>query len=425
MEDYFEGLKYGYHQLRLQFVNHMVQERDILYDELVKDIKMCYGGFEDCETFTYKTYCQKMMQNKVWCDIVALKVIASMWAAKITVINADNLYRTDIRHEGLPQDADIVLLFNANYINGHYVSCLKTDGTNFMIGIPEVGEGYRRNTDRIERKLRGDHDWMEDGEEELICIPMSIYRKLIYKSEQYDKMKEIADEMEVEREDEGEEGGDLPPLPRMPDDKRPEGKKGGKADGKGDDGGGSGGVVVGDPKDPKTRKKRGGEFEPEKEFGENEIPDDMSVCPRCKVDQKTHSHLLSHIKKFHRYVFNFLCDECDKGFVSKYGYNMHKKTHKKEKIKCEKEGCTSEFSTKKSYKQYLRVFHPKGGMKDYKCKFKNCGKIFKTTSNLKQHERGCKNNPDRLELVCDICGKGKFYNQNKVQEHKRDIHGWH
>ena len=191
MEDYFEGLKYGYHQLRLQFVNHMVQERDILYDELVKDIKMCYGGFEDCETFTYKTYCQKMMQNKVWCDIVALKVIASMWAAKITVINADNLYRTDIRHEGLPQDADIVLLFNANYINGHYVSCLKTDGTNFMIGIPEVGEGYRRNTDRIERKLRGDHDWIEDGEEELICIPMSIYRKLIYKSEQYDKMKEL------------------------------------------------------------------------------------------------------------------------------------------------------------------------------------------------------------------------------------------
>ena len=314
---------------------------------------------------------------------------------------------------------------------------MKTDGKNFIIGVPEIGEGYRRNTDRIERKLRGDYDWRQKGEErklrgdydwrqkgeeEMVCIPLTLYKKLVYKSEQYDKMKEIAEEMEVEREDDDD---DVPQLPRMPDDKRGGGKKGGKGgDGKGDDGGGSG-AVIGDPKDPTTKKKRGGEYEPEKEFGEDEILNDSNVCPRCKVDQKSHSKLLSHIKKFHRDVFNFLCDECDKGFVSKYGFNMHKKTHLKEKIRCTKDDCGSEFSTQKSYKQHLRVFHPEGGMKEYTCQYKNCGKKFQTKSNLKQHERGCKKNPNRLKLVCDICGKGKFYNQNKLQEHKRDIHGWH
>ena len=131
---------------------------------------------------------------------------------------------------------------------------------------------------------------------------------------------------------------------------------------------------------------------------------------------------MSHIKKFHKDVFNFLCEECDKGFVSKYGFKMHQKFHEKEKIKCKKANCTSEFSTVKSYKQHLRVSHPEGGMKDLPCRY--CGKTFQTKSNLRQHERSCKQNPERLEVFCDICGKGKFYQANKVQEHKRDIHSW-
>ena len=40
MEDQVEGKKYGFHQLRLQAVDHMVLHRDVLFDELSKDIKM-------------------------------------------------------------------------------------------------------------------------------------------------------------------------------------------------------------------------------------------------------------------------------------------------------------------------------------------------------------------------------------------------
>ena len=58
-EDYFEGLKFGYHQLRLMMVLHLVEEREILFEEIKEDIKMCYGGIEDTETYTYKSYYKK------------------------------------------------------------------------------------------------------------------------------------------------------------------------------------------------------------------------------------------------------------------------------------------------------------------------------------------------------------------------------
>ena len=222
-EDFFQGMKYGFHQLRLQFVLHLVEQRKLLFDEIEDDIKMSYGGFEDAETYSYKSYLLEMMKNQVWCDMICLKAIASMWGAKITVISADTLYRTNIRHKGLPQDADIVVMFNGNYITGHYVSRLKTNGQNFIIGIPKEGPGYRRETDRIERKMRGDYDRKKDDEEELMVIPISVYKTLVHKAEQYDKMKKIAEE---EAGDVGE-GGQIPPLPQLnPDDNPPRGSGG-------------------------------------------------------------------------------------------------------------------------------------------------------------------------------------------------------
>ena len=43
-------------------------------------------------------------------------------------------------------------------------------------------------------------------------------------------------------------------------------------------------------------------------------------------------------------------------------------------------------------------------------------------SNLVQHEKGCKFNPNKKEYKCELCGKGKFYLYKKVQEHKRKDH---
>ena len=101
-------------------------------------------------------------------------------------------------------------------------------------------------------------------------------------------------------------------------------------------------------------------YEAEKEFLPEESGNDVTICPRCHLDQVTCSNLMSHVKKFHKDIYNFLCKKCDKGFMSKAGLNMHKATHKGTKIPCEVEGCETKCSTVKSLKQHMRIFHPKG-----------------------------------------------------------------
>ena len=193
-------------------MNHLVQYREVMFDEVKDDIKMQFGGFEDTETYIYKTYLQHMMKDRTWCDLVALKAIASMWAAKLTVIAADTFYQTRVRHDGPCQGADICVLFNGNYVLGHYISCLKVDGSHFIIGIPEEEPGYNRWTDRVERKGRADYDWRDKDEEELAYLTLSQFMELRVKADKYDKMKSIAEEGLEEN------GGDLPPLPTLDPD---------------------------------------------------------------------------------------------------------------------------------------------------------------------------------------------------------------
>ena len=137
-----------------------------------------------------------------------------MWGAKITVLNADTLYENKYRHDGDPQDADICLLYNGSYLHGHHLACVRTNGTNFLLGVPELAEGYNRVEDRIERRMRNDYMWAEEGDEEIMAIPVSLYASLLNKAEKYDQL--IAKMKEVEGEPSRSTGGALPRLPQIP-----------------------------------------------------------------------------------------------------------------------------------------------------------------------------------------------------------------
>ena len=39
MKTTFKGLKFGYHQLRLMMVLHLVEEREMLFEEIKEDIR--------------------------------------------------------------------------------------------------------------------------------------------------------------------------------------------------------------------------------------------------------------------------------------------------------------------------------------------------------------------------------------------------
>ena len=414
-----KGKRYGYHQLRLQVIEHMVTYRGELFKDLKEDIRLTYGALEDVaengQGYSYHSYLQTMSRDKEWCDQIVIKAISSMWGAKITVLQADTLYQNKYRHDGDPQEADICLLYNGSYLHGHYLACVRTNGTNFLLGIPEMAEGYNRVQDRIERRLRNDFMWSEEGDDEIMAIPVSLYAKLLDKAEKYDKIIERMKEVEGLPT---RSGGDLPRLPQLPQSTGgdpPPPPPPPPPPGKG---------VRRDPGDPKTRKKGGGVFEGEKEITPEELGPDVTKCPRCHLEQGTHPKLMSHVRKYHDDIFNFRCKKCDRGFMTREGLRLHKLTHSDNKLPCEIESCQTKCSTTKSLKQHMRIFHPAGGRKEWDCPFANCNKKFQTKSNWQQHKKACQKNANRIELKCSICGKGKFYLLNKLQEHKRDVHRW-
>ena len=105
-------------------------------------------------------------------------------------------------------------IHNGSYLHGHYLACVRTNGTNFLLGVPELAEGYNREEDRIERRLRNDYMWAEEGDDEIMAIPVSLYASLLNKAEKYDQL--IAKIKEVEGEPSRSTGGALPRLPQLP-----------------------------------------------------------------------------------------------------------------------------------------------------------------------------------------------------------------
>ena len=90
---------------------------------------------------------------------------------------------------------------------------MRTNGTNFLLGVPELAEGYNRVEDRIERRLRNDYMWSEEGDDEIMAIPVSLYASLLNKAEKYDQR--IAKMKEVEGEPSRRTDGALPRLPQL------------------------------------------------------------------------------------------------------------------------------------------------------------------------------------------------------------------
>ena len=103
-----------------------------------------------------------------------------------------------------------------------------------------------------------------------------------------------------------------------------------------------------DDGDPTTRKKKAGKYQAEEKILNEELGSDVTICPRCILDQKTHTRLITNVRKFHEDVFNFLCKECDRGFITRNGWKIHMKSHNKQanRLKCPK-GCEKDFVDKK------------------------------------------------------------------------------
>ena len=78
------------------------------------------------------------------------------------------------------------------------------------------------------------------------------------------------------------------------------------------------------------------------------------MSPRYKRDEKTHTRLITHVMKFHEDILNFLCKECDRGFITRQGWQAHMKSHNKKtkRLPCKK--CDKDFVDNKSLAGHIR-----------------------------------------------------------------------
>ena len=213
--------------LRRQVVRHLLEFWDLLGEAVKEDIRMQYGRpdseidgkmirttkkkigkdlKEEEYGFSVSQWCHKIITNRFWCDEIFLKVLASMWGCRITVVRSDSLHETRYRHDLPLKMADIILLFNCNPWNGHY-SAVVNCGEGLAFNTCEIAPvrfsaSYRKSDDLDERLKRGDELWDLDSEKKIFTAKRGY--KFVKEDEEEKKKGKGKDEGD---DDKGDKGG--------------------------------------------------------------------------------------------------------------------------------------------------------------------------------------------------------------------------
>lgn len=147
-----------------------------------------------------------------------------------------------------------------------------------------------------------------------------------------------------------------------------------------------------------------------------------NICKRCM----TESRLANHIRLLHMYTGqqakndenstvkskNFRCDSCGRGYVGKYTFDQHVRTHTEGRPKCT--DCGSTFSSPFSlYRHRAKVHNAEHNYTVHSCD--QCNKEFFSVSELTLHKR---RHLDEKDHECPECKK-KFAAKGNLRMHMR------
>ena len=201
--------------IRRMTIRHFLEHCEQLKENISFAIEQNEYGRIDSEQGPYSmmTWCQAMITDKVYGDLCMLKLIASMWSVRITILRCDSLSEVRIRHD-LPLDkAEIVLIYNGVPVLGHYCGAIKgTYDTRFMkLDCKRVVRNlkYDKEVDAIERLERKDVLWDLDKDTDVM-----VGSKILVDKKEYDVLKKKAaqlDQINVVLRG-GTATGQLPPL---------------------------------------------------------------------------------------------------------------------------------------------------------------------------------------------------------------------
>ena len=177
--------------LRRQAIRHLLMNWKLLGKEIANDVAMQYGrpdsevdgklickqvkkkGQPTKKVYGYSVYewCENVLKDKFWLDEIFLKLVASMWSCRITVIRSDSLRTVDYRHDLFFSQADIVLMYNSCPFRGHYSAVIRCSGSGQYI-VAEIEpvvftDFYRKHVDLDERLNRGDNTWDLEREKQI------------------------------------------------------------------------------------------------------------------------------------------------------------------------------------------------------------------------------------------------------------------
>ena len=177
--------------LRRQAIRHLLMNWKLLGKEIAHDVAMQYGrpdsevdgklickqvkkrGEPTKKVYGYSVYewCENVLKDKFWLDEIFLKLVASMWCCRITVIRSDSLRTVDYRHDLFFSLADIVLMYNSCPFRGHYSAVIRCSGSGQYI-VAEIEpvvftDFYRKHVDLDERLNRGDKTWDLEREKQI------------------------------------------------------------------------------------------------------------------------------------------------------------------------------------------------------------------------------------------------------------------
>ena len=173
--------------LRRQAIMHLIANWEVLGEEIKENIKISYGrpdsivgglqikkvsghGKQRKVEYRYSImdWCKYILRDGSWCDKIFIKLVASMWGCKISVLQADSLHSTMYRYEGSFHLVDIILMYNGNPVKGHY-SPVGHCGKDLVfqsnsIEYLKFSPNYKKNVDLEERLDRRDMIWDLDNE---------------------------------------------------------------------------------------------------------------------------------------------------------------------------------------------------------------------------------------------------------------------
>ncbi|XP_023239227.1 zinc finger protein 431-like [Centruroides sculpturatus] len=140
------------------------------------------------------------------------------------------------------------------------------------------------------------------------------------------------------------------------------------------------------------------------------------VCEVCNRRFVSISELKRHQSSHNKDSLRFVCDVCKKGFYDKSHLFRHRPAHQRKKHFCSH--CKVRFKTESRLKLHMQFscleIHPK--RLPYQCNI--CKRIYVSTSSFERHLLAYNN---QIHFFCDVC-KTKFTSKVKFQTHQKTAH---